>query len=231
MGVRGQGCQGGQRSGGVRGVRGVRGQGGRGDWRNCPLSSDTVKTALLPPGCESLGFIDDSMNQMHLLVRTTVFVCIKQLVLKRRAEGVEGTVQRFTLKMQRHKHFVIRGQLHFFCHLLSSQCAHSFMAILTGDMQSGLPHGVFHVHVGHVLDQVVKELCSPVDCQPVDLQPELFTLFPPATAQLKSIRSMKVIDRYYHFTQFVEIFSPILICNYLSFISVFTYEWKLLADS
>lgn len=52
------------------------------------------------------------------------------------------------------------------------------MAILTGNMKSCLPHGIFHVHVGHMLDEVMKELCPPVDCQPVDLQQKLLTLFP-----------------------------------------------------
>lgn len=52
------------------------------------------------------------------------------------------------------------------------------MAILTGHVESCLPHGIFHVYVGHMLDQVVKELCPPVDCQPVDLQQRLPTLFP-----------------------------------------------------
>lgn len=48
--------------------------------------------------------------------------------------------------------------------------AHRFVAVLTGYVQRRLPHGVLHVHVGHVLDQVVQELCAPIHSQPVDLQ-------------------------------------------------------------
>lgn len=76
------------------------------------------------------------------------------------------------------------------------QYTHSFMAILTSNMKSCLPHGIFHVHVRHMLDEVMKELCSAVDCQPVDLQKMWLTLFLPATTELKSIRSIKMINIY-----------------------------------
>lgn len=48
--------------------------------------------------------------------------------------------------------------------------AHRFVAVLTGYVESRLSHGVLHVHVGHVLDQVVEQLRAPVHSQPVDLQ-------------------------------------------------------------
>lgn len=48
--------------------------------------------------------------------------------------------------------------------------AHRLVAVLTGYVESRLSHGVLHVHVGHMLDQVVEELRAAVDGQPVDLQ-------------------------------------------------------------
>lgn len=38
------------------------------------------------------------------------------------------------------------------------------MSILTGNMKSCLAHGVFHIHIGHMLNQIVKELRPPIDC-------------------------------------------------------------------
>lgn len=51
----------------------------------------------------------------------------------------------------------------------SSEYAHGFVTVLTGHVQRRLSHGVLHVHIGHVLDQIVEELRPPVHSQPVNL--------------------------------------------------------------
>jgi len=43
------------------------------------------------------------------------------------------------------------------------------VSVLAGHVQRRLAHGVLHVHVGHVLHQVVQQLRAPVHRQPVDL--------------------------------------------------------------
>lgn len=51
----------------------------------------------------------------------------------------------------------------------SCEYAHGFVTVLTGNVQRRLSHGVLHVHIGHVLDQIMEELRPPVHSQPVNL--------------------------------------------------------------
>ena len=44
------------------------------------------------------------------------------------------------------------------------------MSVLTGHVEGRLSHGVLHVHVGHMLHQVMEQLRAAVHRQPVDLR-------------------------------------------------------------
>lgn len=49
---------------------------------------------------------------------------------------------------------------------------HSLVSVLAGYMKGGLSHGILHIHVSHMLHQVMKQLSPPVHSQPVDLEEE-----------------------------------------------------------
>lgn len=50
-----------------------------------------------------------------------------------------------------------------------SSSTYCLMAILTSDVKGCLPHCIFNVYVGNVLNKIMKQFCSSINSKPMDL--------------------------------------------------------------